>query len=170
MANVLFDTLKYARRLKEVGVPEPQAEVQAEMLAEALAERLASKEELAKTETALRADLAKTETALRADLAKTETALRADLAKTETALRAEVQEVRAEVQEVRAEVQEVRRDVKEMELRMVIKMGAMILGAVGILFGLMRTWPLSVQYAVPPGQAAVHTPLPSAVTPREDEH
>ncbi|MDA8962448.1 hypothetical protein N9H37_03740 [Congregibacter sp.] len=30
-----FDTLRYARRLKEVGVPEPQADVQAELMAEA---------------------------------------------------------------------------------------------------------------------------------------
>ncbi|MBF0295262.1 MAG: DUF1640 domain-containing protein [Magnetococcales bacterium] len=41
--------------------------------------------------------------------------------------------------------------IKELELRMVIKMGAMILGGIGLLFGLMRAWPLPVQY-VPTGQ------------------
>lgn len=35
MAAIAFDTLKYARRLKEAGVPEQQAEVQAEVMAEA---------------------------------------------------------------------------------------------------------------------------------------
>jgi hypothetical protein len=30
-----FDTLRYARRLREAGVPEPQANVQAELMAEA---------------------------------------------------------------------------------------------------------------------------------------
>jgi len=35
MAAVAFDTLKFARRLKEVGVPEAQAEAQAELMAEA---------------------------------------------------------------------------------------------------------------------------------------
>ena len=35
MTTMAFDTLRYARRLKEVGVPEPQAEVQAELMAEA---------------------------------------------------------------------------------------------------------------------------------------
>ena len=35
MAAVAFDTLSYARRLKEAGVPEKQAEVQAELMAEA---------------------------------------------------------------------------------------------------------------------------------------
>ena len=35
MAAIAFDTLKFARRLKEAGVPEEQAEVQAELMAEA---------------------------------------------------------------------------------------------------------------------------------------
>lgn len=35
MSTLAFDTLRYARRLKEAGVPEPQAEVQAELMAEA---------------------------------------------------------------------------------------------------------------------------------------
>jgi hypothetical protein len=37
MASMAFDTLRYARRLKEVGVPEPQADVQAALMAEAFA-------------------------------------------------------------------------------------------------------------------------------------
>ena len=35
MATVQFDSLKYARRLRDVGVPEPQADTQAELMAEA---------------------------------------------------------------------------------------------------------------------------------------
>ncbi len=35
MTTVQFDTLRYARRLKAVGVAEDQAEVQAELMAEA---------------------------------------------------------------------------------------------------------------------------------------
>ncbi len=35
MAAVAFDTLKFARRLMEAGVPEAQAEVQAELMSEA---------------------------------------------------------------------------------------------------------------------------------------
>lgn len=35
MATLAFDSLRYARRLKDAGVPEPQAEVQAELMAEA---------------------------------------------------------------------------------------------------------------------------------------
>lgn len=35
MAEIAFDTLNYARRLKAAGVPEQQAEVQAELMGEA---------------------------------------------------------------------------------------------------------------------------------------
>ncbi|TXS96698.1 hypothetical protein FV139_04310 [Parahaliea maris] len=35
MAEIAFDTLRYARKLKAVGVPEEQAEVQGEAMAEA---------------------------------------------------------------------------------------------------------------------------------------
>ena len=35
MTSVQFDTVRYARRLKDVGVAEDQAEVQAELMAEA---------------------------------------------------------------------------------------------------------------------------------------
>ena len=35
MAAIAFDTLSYARRLKDAGVPDKQAEAQAELMAEA---------------------------------------------------------------------------------------------------------------------------------------
>ena len=40
MSAIAFDTLKFARKLKEAGVPEPQAEAQAEILAEAFLHNL----------------------------------------------------------------------------------------------------------------------------------
>ncbi|MDO8864155.1 hypothetical protein Q6D67_20935 [Haliea sp. E1-2-M8] len=35
MTTLAFDSLRYARRLRDAGVPEPQADVQAELMAEA---------------------------------------------------------------------------------------------------------------------------------------
>ena len=35
MTTMAFDSLRFARRLKEAGVPEPQADAQAELMAEA---------------------------------------------------------------------------------------------------------------------------------------
>ncbi|MBF0614207.1 MAG: DUF1640 domain-containing protein [Magnetococcales bacterium] len=52
-------------------------------------------------------------------------------------------------------------DLKELELRMVIKTGAMILGGIGLLFGLMRAWPIPVQY-VPSAQEMRLPGTPSA--------
>ena len=46
MGAVLFDTLSYAKRLKEAGFSDKQAEVQAEALAEVISGRLATKEDL----------------------------------------------------------------------------------------------------------------------------
>jgi hypothetical protein len=42
----IFDTLKYANKLKAVGVPEKQAEVQVEMLAEIMDDKLATKADI----------------------------------------------------------------------------------------------------------------------------
>lgn len=40
MSSVTFDTLKYARRLKQAGVPDKQAEAEAEALAEVFESQL----------------------------------------------------------------------------------------------------------------------------------
>ncbi|MEO5347625.1 MAG: CCDC90 family protein [Magnetococcus sp. YQC-9] len=65
------------------------------------------------------------------------------------ATKGDIKELEARIEANRAELQ---RDIKELELRMVIKMGAMIIGGIGLLFGLMRVWPLPVQYVAPPAQ------------------
>ena len=49
MGTLAFDSLKFARRLKDAGVPESQAEVQAELMAEAFgfyADNIVTKEYL----------------------------------------------------------------------------------------------------------------------------
>jgi hypothetical protein len=57
MANITFDTLKYAERLKAGGVPEEQAKAEAEALAAALAEamdqQLATKRDIDKIDARL---------------------------------------------------------------------------------------------------------------------
>ncbi|MBF0141764.1 MAG: DUF1640 domain-containing protein [Magnetococcales bacterium] len=68
------------------------------------------------------------------------------------------------VEAVRAEELATKSDLKELELRMVIKTGAMILGGIGLLFGLMRTWPLPVQYVPPLATQEKQMPIPSTPT------
>lgn len=46
MTTIAFDTLAYANKLKQAGVPDRQAKVQAEAMAELVEERLATKRDL----------------------------------------------------------------------------------------------------------------------------
>ncbi|MBF0415419.1 MAG: DUF1640 domain-containing protein [Magnetococcales bacterium] len=64
-----------------------------------------------------------------------------------------------QIEEARLKELATKRDLKELELRMVIKMGGMILAGIGILFGLMRAWPLPVQFVPVPGQE-IHQTVP----------
>lgn len=50
MTTIAFDTLAYANKLKQAGVPDRQAEVQAEAMAELVEERLATKRDLSELE------------------------------------------------------------------------------------------------------------------------
>ena len=50
MSAIAFDTLAYAKKLKEAGVPQQQAEVQAEAMAELVEERFATKRDLKELE------------------------------------------------------------------------------------------------------------------------
>ena len=69
MTTITFDTLAYAKRLRDAGVPEPQAEAQAAALADALrqnAGELATKADLKELELRLDAGLE----AMKTDLLK----------------------------------------------------------------------------------------------------
>ena len=50
VTTIAFDTLAYANKLKQAGVPGRQAEVQAEAMAELVEERLATKRDLSALE------------------------------------------------------------------------------------------------------------------------
>jgi len=77
-----FDTLAYAKKLKEAGFTEQQAEVQAEALASIVESELATKRDLKETEAALKRDLKEVESRLEAKLAEVESRLEAKLAET----------------------------------------------------------------------------------------
>ena len=77
-----FDTHRFVKRMTAAGMPVQQAEALAESQSDLLNANLATKNELAKTESALRADIAKTN----AEIANTESRLRAEIANTEAHL------------------------------------------------------------------------------------
>lgn len=75
MSVVAFDTLQFAKRLKEAGFTEQQAEALASAEAELIEARLATKRDLKEVEVALKRDLKEVE----AKLTRAIEALRADV-------------------------------------------------------------------------------------------
>ena len=66
--SITFDTLVYAKKLKQAGVPEEQAEVHAEALAVIIDEKLATKRDLKELEISLKRDMKELELRLKHDL------------------------------------------------------------------------------------------------------
>ena len=75
-----FDTLAYARKLREAGFTEQQAETQAEALRAVVEENLATKQDIANVQR----DLKEMETTLRHELKDVETTLRHELKEMES--------------------------------------------------------------------------------------
>lgn len=67
-AHVAFDTLRYAKKLKEVGFTEQQAEVQAECIKDIIDDKLATKQDLKELEVNLKRDIKEQETSLTRDI------------------------------------------------------------------------------------------------------
>ena len=149
MAATTFDTLYYAKKLREAGFTEQQAEAQAEALRAVVDENLATKydielvrRDVKELEVALRNDLKGSEVALRSDLKEMEVALRNDLKGSEVALRSNIKELevalRHEIELVRQEIELVRREIKQAEGRITIRLGALIVAGVVVLAALSK--------------------------------
>jgi hypothetical protein len=98
MATITFDTLKFANRLKDAGVPGRQAEAEAEALAEALEVNL---KELA----------------------------------TKEDIRREADSIRKEISELRKDNE---RDLRELEMRLTMKLGALMAASIGVVAALVK--------------------------------
>jgi len=87
---VNFDTLAYANKLKEAGVPDKQAEAQCAALVELFDYQAATKKDLQESESRLKQDLQ----VLRQDLKETESQLRQDLKNSESRLNEKISEIK----------------------------------------------------------------------------
>jgi hypothetical protein len=134
MHALTFDTLKFARRLKEAGMDPHLAEEQAEALAEVLAAKfdtLVEKRDLAE----LRQELLREIASLRQENA----ALRKDMEASDAALRQEMENGFAALRkEMENEFAAVRKEMQLLEQRLIIKLGAMLVVATGVLATLMK--------------------------------
>ena len=119
-----FDTLSYAKKLREAGVPEQQAEVHAQAVQTLLEERLATKQDIE--------------------------LVRRDTKELDSRLLQEIGGVRNEIELLWREIELLRREIKELESRMVqkielvrkdvlIKLGAIVVACTGVLAALLGT-------------------------------
>ena len=134
MPALTFDTLKFARRLKEAGMDPHLAEAQAEALAEVLAAKfdtLVEKRDLAE----LRQELLREIASLRQENA----ALRKDMEASDASLRQEMENGFAALRkEMENEFAAVRKEMQLLEQRLIIKLGAMLVVAVGVVATLVK--------------------------------
>lgn len=122
--NIPFDTHAYVKKLRAAGVPEAQAEVQAQAFAELINDQLATKRDLAELELRLSAQLKELELRLAGQHTELEQRLGAQLKELELRLSNRVGEL-----ELR---------LKELELRIVVKLGAIVVAGIAALAALEK--------------------------------
>jgi len=114
-AALAFDTLQYSKRLQQAGVAAPVADAQAEVLAQVLTTGMDA--------LATRADLERVSLAARTDLERVETSLKGDIHALENRLISTEGQLRSEF----------RSELRLLEQRMTIKLGSMLVVAVGVM-------------------------------------
>ena len=79
MSITTFDTLKFARQLKDAGVPEKQAEAQANAMSTAFSEALDAQVATKADVVALKSDIANVRSELKGDIASLRSELKSDI-------------------------------------------------------------------------------------------
>ncbi|MGQ0594058.1 MAG: coiled-coil domain-containing protein [Gammaproteobacteria bacterium] len=131
MNAIAFDTLKFAKRLKEAGFTEQQAEALASAEAEFIEHNLATKRDILE----VKRELKEVETGLRRELKEVEAGLKRDIKELEV----KIEQIRSDLtQDIKELETKLARDMKDLEYRMTIKLGAMLVVAVGAMATLAK--------------------------------
>lgn len=109
MNAIAFDTLKFAKRLKEAGFTEQQAEALADAEAEFIEQNLATKLDIAD--------------------------IKRDIKELDATLRTEIKQLEVKIEQIRSDLA---RDMKDLEYRMTIKLGTLMVVAVGAIATLVK--------------------------------
>lgn len=141
-----FDTSSYARRLKEAGVPEAQAEAHAEAARTFIMGELVTRHDLEITAQAFRHDLETTAQAFRRDLEGTRDELRRDLEVTRDELRRDLEgtrdELRRDLTELRQDQNVLRRELEakidHQTLRLTLRLGLLLAAGIAVLATILR--------------------------------
>jgi ribosomal protein L29 len=119
-----IDTLKVAKRLREAGFTEPQAE----------AVIAAVQEGTQGADLATNADIAELRNELKTEIAELRAELKAEIAELRAELKAEIAELRAEL---KAEIVDLRSELRQSELRLEAKIEAIKADILNRIFGLI---------------------------------
>ena len=149
MATIAFDTLKYSKRLKDAGVPDKQAEAEVEALAEALEvnlKDLPTKDDLTRETGLLRRDLKELETSLKRDMKELESSLKRDIKELEGSQKRDLKELETSLKHDLTESESrlkhenglMRLEMRDIERRMTIKLGGLMVVAVGAVATLVK--------------------------------
>ena len=160
MAAIAFDTLKYSKRLKDAGVPDKQAEAEVEALAEALEvnlKDLPTKDDLTRETGLLRRDLKELESSLKRDMKELESSLKRDMKELESSLKRDIKELegsqKRDLKELETSLKHdltesesrlkhenglMRLEMRDIERRMTIKLGGLMVVAVGAVATLVK--------------------------------
>lgn len=117
---IAFDTLKFAKRLKEAGFTEQQAEALADAEAEFIEQNLATKRDIAD---------------IKRDIKELEVTLRNEIKQLEVTLRGEIKQLDVKIEQIRSDLV---RDLKDLDYRMTIKLGTLRVVAVGAMATLVK--------------------------------
>ncbi len=120
MSAIAFDTLKFVKRLKEAGFTEQQAEALADAGAELIEQNLATKRDIA--------DIQRDIADLKRDMKELEVGLRNEIKQLELKLEQKIEQIRSDLA----------RDLKDLEYHMTIKLGTMMVVAIGAMAALVR--------------------------------
>jgi predicted phage-related endonuclease len=127
MSAIAFDTLKFAKRLKEAGFTEQQAEALADAEAEFIEQNLATKRDIAD----IKRDIAD----VKRDIKELEVTLRNEIKQLGVTLRGEIKQLDVKIEQIRSDLA---RDLKDLEYRMTIKLGTMMVVAVAAMATLVK--------------------------------
>lgn len=130
-----FDTLSYARRLKEAGVPEAQAEAHAEAARTFIMGELVTRHDLAVMGQALQRDLQVTREGLQRDLQATSEGLQRDLQTATTELRQEQGSLRRDLDSLRRELEA---KIDHQTLKLTLRLGLLLAAGIAVLAAILR--------------------------------
>lgn len=120
----MFNTLKYAKMLEEVGFSRSQAETSIKILVEIMEDKLASKQDLKDLDLAMKQDFKDLDLALKQEFKD----FKLEMKSSETAMKQDFQDLKVEI----------KNSMSLLESRMTVRMGTMLAASIAILTAIQK--------------------------------